>query len=261
MAGAGALAARLPARAAVLAIGGPGVSNALRSAGLRPISPDAHGRGEPVEAVLQGYGGAVCATDLAEAAYAVAGGAHWVVTNVDETLPTDRGIAPGNGTLVAAVQTATGAHAEVVGKPAAPLYEMAARIIGAPTAALLAIGDRLETDIAGAIAAGMESVLVYTGVHGPREIALAPANARPTCVLRDLRGLTQPYVAPLRSAAGWECGGAQVAIVDNALHIDAGPERREEVARAAIAAIWEAIDAGLDRDHAASLANHIPGLD
>ena len=152
-------------------------------------------------------------------------------------------------------------YAEVVGKPAAPLYEMAARIIGAPTAALLAIGDRLETDIAGAIAAGMESVLVCTGVHGPREIALAPANARPTCVLRDLRGLTQPYVAPLRSAAGWECGGAQVAIVDNALHIDAGPERREEVARAAIAAIWEAIDAGLDRDHAASLANHIPGLD
>ena len=49
--------------------------------------------------------------------------------------------------------------------------------------------------------------------------------------------------------------------MDNALHIDAGPERREEVARAAIAAIWEAIDAGLDRDHAASLANHIPGLD
>ena len=93
------IAKDLDAGANVLAIGGPGVPEALLAHGLEPVAQ----AGSGVRAVLQGYGPTVTAADLEEAAFAVAQGARWVATNTDRTLPTDRGIAPGNGTLVAAV--------------------------------------------------------------------------------------------------------------------------------------------------------------
>ena len=79
---------------------------------------------------MQGYGPEVGWADLAEAAYAVQSGAVWVATNVDATLPTARGMAPGNGTLVDAVRQATGKQPVVVGKPHTPLYDLSARVLG-----------------------------------------------------------------------------------------------------------------------------------
>ena len=188
-AGAWLLADRLAAGSPVLAVGGAGVSVALAEAGLRPVLP-ADAACTPVDAVLQGYGPAVTATDLAEAAYAVEGGATWVATNTDGTLPTDRGVAPGNGSLVAAVERAVGHPPHLVaGKPAPPLYVLCAGRLALPVDRVLAVGDRLDTDIEGAVAAGMDSLLVLTGVDDLRACLAAPPQRRPTWVAPDLRAL------------------------------------------------------------------------
>jgi len=188
-AGAWLLAERLAGGSPVLAVGGAGVATALDEAGLRPVLPTS-AAGNPVAAVLQGYGPAVTAADLAEAAYAVQGGATWVATNTDGTLPTDRGVAPGNGSLVAAVERAVGNPPHLVaGKPAPPLYLLCARRLDLPPAQVLAIGDRLDTDIEGAVSAGMDSLLVLTGVDDLRACLAAPPHRRPTWVAPDLRAL------------------------------------------------------------------------
>ncbi len=183
------LSRELGAGAHVLAVGGEGVPLALQRAGLTPVLP-AQARESAVRAVVQGYGPSVSASDLAEAAYAIEQGARWVATNTDSTLPTDRGLAPGNGSLVAAVATAVGHDPHVVaGKPQSPLYELCAQRLGLRVADLLAVGDRLDTDIAGAVAAGMDSLLVLTGIDGLEELLEAPAECRPTWVAADLRAL------------------------------------------------------------------------
>lgn len=183
-AGAAAIAARMPG-ARILAVGGEGVAFALEEAGLEPSRS-----AKDVDGVMQGYGPGVTMSDLAEAAYAVRGGAWWVATNTDLTIPSERGIAPGNGTLVAAVQQAAGRGPDrVCGKPHPDLYVLAAKRIGAPLERIIGLGDRLDTDIEGANAAGAASVLVLTGVHSRDSIANAPRHQHPSTVIDDLRGL------------------------------------------------------------------------
>lgn len=186
------LARELGRGARVLAVGGDGVPEALREVGLVPVAPGADDDGS-LSAVAQGYGRTVTAADLAEAAYAVESGARWYATNTDATLPTERGLAPGNGSLVTAVATAVGRGPDVVaGKPEAPLYELCARRLGLDVGRVLAVGDRLDTDIAGAVTAGMDSLLVLTGVDGLESLLEAPEARRPTYVSLDLRALHRP---------------------------------------------------------------------
>ncbi len=178
----------VPAGSTVLAVGGEGVAVALEEAGFRAVR-SAVGEGS-VAAVVQGYGPQVSAADLAEAAYAVQHGARWLATNTDATLPTDRGVAPGNGSLVAAVGMAVGRVPDrVAGKPHAPCYLLAAERLGMAPREVLAIGDRLDTDIEGAHAAGMDSLLVLTGVDDRAAVADAPPQRRPTYIADDLRVL------------------------------------------------------------------------
>lgn len=231
------LAATLPAGSPVLAIGGPGVAASLRSVGLRPRSPGDEGG---VVAVVQGYGSDVTSADLAAAGVAIRSGAHWVATNEDLTLPTEQGPAPGNGSLVAAVRNAVTVDPVVIGKPHPPMYVLAAQAVGADVARTLAVGDRLETDIAGARAAGMAGALVLTGVHGPHDAAGAPPEERPTHVIRDLRELMQSYPEAKVDGA-WHCRGAARARCNGALEIEGVGI---DGVRAALDAVWSATDAG-----------------
>lgn len=223
------VARELPAGSAVLAVGGPGVARALARAGLSPVAPEDAGT-RTLAAVVQGYGPHVTAAHLGEAAYAVEAGARWVATNTDDTLPTDRGIAPGNGTLVAAVARAVGRRPDVVaGKPEPPLYELCARRLDLDAGTVLAVGDRLETDIAGAVAAGMDSLLVLTGVDDLDAVLDAPPHLRPTHVAADLRALNRPATEAAE-------GAPSVAALD-----------------AAVARTHAALDRGASRDEVASL--------
>ncbi len=221
----------------VLAIGGVGVAASLRAVGLEPRSPGDSGE---VVAVMQGYGAEVTATDLAAAAFAIQAGARWIATNDDLTLPTNRGVAPGNGTLVAAVRQAVDVDPVVIGKPHPPMYTLAARLVDVDPARVLAVGDRLETDIAGAVAAGMPGALVLTGVHGPQDAAGVPPEQRPTYVLADLRDLAAPYPAA-QDDDGWYRRGVARARLTDGLQVEG---EGTDATRACLDALWTGVDGG-----------------
>ncbi|MDY7090928.1 MAG: HAD-IIA family hydrolase [Actinomycetota bacterium] len=202
-AAAAALAGKLPAGSPVLVVGADALRAEVTEAGLTPVeSLD----DKPV-AVVQGYSPEVGWRVLAEASLAVRAGALWVVTNTDRTLPSPRGPLPGNGSLVAVLCTALNRGPDlVVGKPEPALFTTAAALSHAERP--LVVGDRLDTDIQGAVTAGMESLLVLTGVTGPADLLSAEPGRRPTFVTAGLSGLFRPAEAaalPLRAgeAGGW----------------------------------------------------------
>ncbi|MBB2943123.1 HAD superfamily hydrolase (TIGR01450 family) [Actinoplanes lutulentus] len=181
------LAERFPAGAPILVVGADALRAEVRDAGLNPVGS---AEDEPV-AVIQGYGPEVGWKVLAEAALAVRAGATWFATNTDKTLPSPRGPLPGNGSLVAVLRTALDRDPDVVvGKPEPGLFTTAAERSEAKRP--LAIGDRLDTDIEGAAGAGMDSLLVLTGVSGPADLLAAPPHRRPTYVAADLSALFHP---------------------------------------------------------------------
>lgn len=183
-AAAAVLAQRLPAGSPVLVVGADALRADVREEGLRAVGSADDGPA----AVVQGYGPEVGWAALAEATVAIRAGAAWVATNTDRTLPTPRGPLPGNGSLVAALRTALDRDPDVVvGKPEPTLFETAARRVGARRP--IAVGDRLDTDIAGADRSGLDSLLVLTGVTRPWDLLAAPPDRRPTYVATDLSGL------------------------------------------------------------------------
>jgi glycerol-1-phosphatase len=176
------LAERFEPGARILVVGAEALREEIADAGLTPVASADDG----AVAVVQGYGPRVGWADLAEASLAVRKGALWVATNADRTLPSPRGALPGNGSLVAAVATALGRQPDiVVGKPSPGLFRAAAVGRERP----LVVGDRLDTDIAGARQAGMDSMLVLTGVSQRSDLDSVPAELRPTYVAGDLSGL------------------------------------------------------------------------
>jgi len=186
------IANRFPPGSPVLVAGAIGLRLALRERGLRPVSVAAD---RPV-AVAQGYAPDMSYGLLAEAGVAVRDGAFFVATNSDSTLPTPRGPQPGNGSLLQVIITATGKQPVVAGKPETPLHAEAVARTGAQRP--LVVGDRLDTDIEGAVRGGADSLLVLTGVTTAQGAVLAAEGRRPTYLAADLGGLLelQPPVGP-----------------------------------------------------------------
>lgn len=179
------LAAQLPSGSKVLVIGTDSLAAELRNVGLQPVR---HAGDDPV-AVVQGHSPQTGWPDLAEAALAIRGGALWVAANVDKTLPSERGLLPGNGSMVAALRTATDREPQVAGKPAPTLLNDA--LARGEFERPLVVGDRLDTDIAGANAAGLPSLLVLTGVSTAADMVFAIPEERPDYLAPDLRALYQ----------------------------------------------------------------------
>ncbi|HEX5190300.1 MAG TPA: HAD-IIA family hydrolase [Streptosporangiaceae bacterium] len=197
------IAEKFPAGSPVLVAGSNGLRLALRERGMRPVSVAAD---RPV-AVVQGFAPGITYELLAEAGVAVRDGAFYVATNSDSTLPTPRGPQPGNGSLLSVIITATGVRPVVAGKPQTPLHAEAVARTGAERP--LVVGDRLDTDIEGAVRGGADSLLVLTGVSTAQDAVLARAGQRPTYLSADLGGLTepQPVVGP-RGSGGTHGEGA-----------------------------------------------------
>jgi glycerol-1-phosphatase len=242
------LATMLDPRARVLVVGGDGLRQALREVGLEPVE-----EAEDCASVVQGWSPDLSWSLLAEGAFALESGVPWVVTNTDLTLPTDRGPAPGNGSFVALLGSVTGREPDrVAGKPGpALLLQAAARFPGVTP---LAVGDRLDTDVRGAVAAGMDSLLVLTGVTGARDLLGAPGDSRPTYVSYDLTGLDHRHPGPTRTGGdgatrGWACGSSKAAVQDDGALTLAmpGTSTREALdgLRAVCAAAWTAADDGI----------------
>ncbi|WP_037159458.1 HAD-IIA family hydrolase [Rhodococcoides fascians] len=202
------LAERVPAGSTVVVVGTDALSAEISLVGLSPVR---RAEGEPA-AVVQGHNPATDWGVLAEAAFAIRGGAVWVATNTDATLPTERGLAPGNGSMVAAVRTATGSEPLVAGKPAAPIMQDAIRLSEA--ASPLVVGDRLDTDIAGACTIGIPALLVLTGVSSALDAVRAVPSERPTHIGFDLDVLNLPSdKSRVGAKQGWSAEVRDAALV------------------------------------------------
>jgi HAD superfamily hydrolase (TIGR01450 family) len=228
------IADQVPQGARVLVIGGEGLRMALRERGLEPVeSAD-----DDPAAVVQGYGGPEMPWGrLAEASYAVARGVPWFASNTDLTIPSARGIAPGNGAAVEVVRIATGARPQVAGKPLPPMHRETILRTGAKRP--LVVGDRLDTDIEGAFNGGVDSLLVLTGVTDGAQLLAAPPQHRPTYVDADLRGLLTGQPGITREGDGFRCGGWTAAAGAERLELTGDGEALDGL-RALCAAAWTA---------------------
>jgi HAD superfamily hydrolase (TIGR01450 family) len=235
------LARRLPPGSAVLVVGGAGLQVALTEQGLRPVrSVD-----EQPQAVVQGFHPDLSWRDLAEGTHAVRSGLFWMATNLDLTVPTPFGPAPGNGALVGLIAAAAGRQPDAVaGKPQPGSFLEAARRYGSDRP--LVVGDRLDTDLEGARAAGQDGLLVLTGVSGGSDVIACPAHRRPTYLGRDLGALVRPHPpVPVEQAASGPDGGlrarcraAVVLVEDGRLRVEQPGDDALDVLRAAAQAAW-----------------------
>jgi HAD superfamily hydrolase (TIGR01450 family) len=236
------LTGMVPTGATILVVGGDGLVDVVEKAGFT-VTRSAD---DSPSAVVQGFAPDVAWTHLAEASFALARDANgdgipWVATNTDWTIPVERGIAPGNGTLVSAVHTAAGILPIVAGKPEVAIFEEAVERFGASSP--MFIGDRLDTDILGANRAGIPSVMVLTGIDHAKQVIAAAADSRPRFLLEDLRGLSEPY--PLIEA-GEDHDGSIVTKVGDAIvrrsaekiTIENAGDSRINLIRAGAAAVW-----------------------
>lgn len=202
------VADRVQEGAQVLVVGGEGLLAALTERGLVAVGRHT----DDVAAVAQGFGPEVGWRLLAEGTYAVAAGRPWIASNLDATIPTPRGRAPGNGALVDVIAAATGRRPDAVaGKPEAALHQESVQRTRARQP--LVVGDRLDTDIEGANRAGTPSLFVLTGVDGPRELLRAVPARRPSYLAVDLpSGLLRPHPPVEPDGAGWRCGQVSVRV-------------------------------------------------
>ncbi|WP_240665997.1 HAD-IIA family hydrolase [Agromyces sp. LHK192] len=234
------LAERVPEGALVLVVGGEGIVTELERRGYR-VSRSAD---DGPAAVVQGFAPDVGWTQLAEASFALnadgfanEAGIPWIATNTDWTIPVARGIAPGNGTLVAAVHTAVGRFPVVAGKPEKPIFDEARRRFTAERP--LVVGDRLDTDILGANRAGMASAVVLTGIDRAKQLLAAAEAERPDFILGDLRGLHEPYPVIERARGVVRVGRAKVRVDEARVVIVTEGDDELDLLRAACHAIWE----------------------
>lgn len=231
------LAAQLPVGSVVLVVGTDALAAEVSNVGLTPVR---RFDDNPV-AVVQGHSPQTGWPDLAEAALAIRAGALWVAANVDLTLPSERGLLPGNGSMVAALRAATGGEPQVAGKPQ-PTLMRDALSRGAYDRPLV-VGDRLDTDIAGAVATGLPSLMVLSGVSTAAEALHAAASERPDFIAPDLRGL-HADADDLRIAAhpAWRIDAEPGRVTVHATGADPGDSL--SVLRATAHAAWAA-----DLDH------------
>lgn len=139
-------------------IGMDGLREALRGAGLELVQDP-----RAAQFLVVGYDNQLTYDKLAEAMRAIAAGARFIGTNADPTLPVEDGFIPGAGAILAAVETASGVSPTVIGKPSKAILHLALRRLGLPPERTAILGDRLSTDVAGGLSAGMFTVLILTG--------------------------------------------------------------------------------------------------
>jgi 4-nitrophenyl phosphatase len=162
-------------------LGGDGLRQVMTEAGFTLADDDAG-------VVVVGLDPALTYDKLKRAAFLIRGGASFIATNDDATFPTPEGLAPGAGSLVAALVTATDRQPDaIMGKPHAPMYEAALRLLETPPTTTLMIGDRLNTDIEGAQRIRLRTAIVLTGVSTRAEVDASPV--KPDGIYADLGAL------------------------------------------------------------------------
>lgn len=226
------LRSRLPEASRVYVIGGEGLEVALRDVGLVPVTDPDGG----VDAVVQGYGPDMPWRRVVAGAILVKRGHYWVASNMDRTIPTSLGVGPGNGALVDLVARHSGKSPVVAGKPEPPLLHEVEQRTGARRP--LFVGDRLDTDMAGAANVGWPSLLVRTGVTTLGDLVAAAPFERPTYIAADLSGLHEPHSSPQRKDGDWVLGGWRAGVQSDGRLVVEGSGSDDDWWRCAASAAW-----------------------
>ncbi len=249
-AGAKLLAGRLSPGARVLIVGSSALADEISAVGLTPVREI-----EPTpDAVIQGLDSDTTIGSLGEAGIAIQRGALWLATNTDPTRPTEQGLVPGNGAGVAMVRTAVDVDPLVAGKPAAPLIQETIRRLGSSRA--IFVGDRTDTDIAGGAAAGLDTMLVFTGAHGKADLLAAVGPQRPTHIGADLRALDEPAAEVQTAGDRVRCGAASAWTDDGVACVQGAGDTvadQLDALRALAALVWGVVDEHGEIDYAEAL--------
>jgi len=186
---AGYLADIAPAGARVFVVGQDGLRSALHEAGFHLVDKDA-------EYVVVGMDFTICYERLRDATLQIRAGATFIGTNPDKTFPSELGIVPGAGSLLAFLEAATGVTPTVIGKPGTAMVEQALARLGARAETTAMLGDRLETDILAGQRAGLPTMLVLSGVTD--RALLAQSDVQPDLVFADVAHLQATWQEALR---------------------------------------------------------------
>jgi len=166
---------------------GDGTRQAVLDHGLRLSN------GEQADFVAVGWDPKLSYAELSEATLLIHAGARFIGTNPDRTWPSERGLLPGNGAILACLQAATDVEPFIVGKPERVMFDAALDAMGADVAHTAMLGDRLETDILGGRKAGLRTIFVLTGASDQAQLAASPM--KPDWVFKDIQELTQTWGA------------------------------------------------------------------
>lgn len=176
----------VPSETKVYVIGSEGARQPLLDQGFSLATEH---ETEPVQLLVSGLDKALTWDKLCAAALYIQAGAAFYGTNGDVTLPTERGFLPGNGATLAALTAATGVIPTTIGKPAPIIYQQALAQLAIDPEQVVAIGDRLDTDILGAVNTGIRSILVLSGIS--QEADIDALDYAPTWVMQDIQDITR----------------------------------------------------------------------
>lgn len=217
----------------ILAVGTDALREQLSGAGFTLVDS----LEDDPAAVVQGYNPTIAWPKLEEAALAVQRGAAWYATNPDLTRPSDRGLVPGLGAQLAVVRACVTVDPQIAGKPYRPLLDETVLRIGAENP--IFVGDRTDTDILGANNVGMDSLFVFTGAHGKKDLAEAAPAYRPTYIGHDASALLEPPREAEFHGQRYVCGYQEVDLADGAAYLSTRPVTRDEQ----LDALWAALQA------------------
>jgi glycerol-1-phosphatase len=222
-------------RSAVLVMGGPGIEAALSEHGFAPVTCVS----DKPEAVITGYGPDITWKQMMLAAVQIKAGLPWIAANADLTIPTEYGIGPGHGVVVKMLQDFSGAVPAIAGKPEKFLVDEAVARMGGNRP--LMVGDRLDTDILGAHNAGVDSLLVLTGVTGLPELVAATRCQRPTYLSQNLHGLLRPHPAIQHNDDTWQVSNWLGRVTQGQLKIN-GHGHQDDWWRCVASVAWAYLD-------------------
>lgn len=211
------LGRELPAGSKVFVAGTQALVDQAIAAGFEVVDSF---RDKPV-AVLQGYHPRACWPMFDEAAHAIQRGAAWYASNTDSTRPTEFGLVPGAGSQIGVVSTAVETTPKVAGKPYPPLLNET--VLRLQTNHPIFVGDRCDTDIEGACNVGMDSLFVFSGVHGKYDLVHAKPSWRPTWIGQDVQALLAPAREARIEGSSAVCGSVTASVAGGAVLLSEVP--------------------------------------
>lgn len=172
----------------VYVVGSDSMTQAIAERGFEIIPFSENKVPDKVDAVVVGFHRDACYNTLALASLYVHKGAAFIGTNPDQSFPSEFGPLPGAGALQAIISTATGIAPTVIGKPGPIMFEQAMARLGGTRENTAMLGDRLNTDIAGGNAAGLNTIMVLSGISSRADVGLS--DSKPDYIVDDIAALT-----------------------------------------------------------------------